>query len=74
MTILFLREYLTGANLRFSRGKADFQKTFRKFCRPFFQVEQIDFPSSQKTLKLCFGQIFCTAGKILKKTGQERHF
>ena len=62
---------------RFSRGGGGFSKNFRKFCRPFFWVEQSEFPSSPKALKRpCFGKIFCAAGKNLKnrpkKTGQKK--
>ena len=37
---------LAGVDLGFSRG-GDFQK----FCRPFFEFDQIDFPSSPEALK-----------------------
>ena len=49
-----------GSRIKFSN--------FRKFCRPFFWVDHIDFPSSPKALKrLCFGQVLCAKGKILNK-------
>ena len=47
---------------------------FAKICRPFFQFDQMSF-STLKTLKRpCFGQIFCAAGKILKKRRPKKEF
>ena len=41
---------------------------FEIFVDLFFKSTRNDFPSSPKALKRpCFGQIFCAAGKILKK-------
>ena len=64
----------TGADLGFSRGRRGggggggvrgFYKKFSKFCRPFFQVDQIDFSNSPKTLKRpCFGKIFAPQAKF----------
>ena len=58
----------SGADLGFSRGgRAKFQKNFENFDDLFFQVDQIDFPSSLRAVKRpCFGQIFCAAGNFLK--------
>ena len=50
-----------------SMAIAVFSSLFPRNVR-FFQVNQIDFPSSPKALKRpCFGQIFCAADKFLKK-------
>ena len=68
--------YDRGGSRIFSRGGgADFQK----ILTTFFEVDQIDFLSSPKA-RFCpyFGQIFCAAGKFLKKEqakkGVFRHF
>ena len=58
----------TGADLGFSRGRADFQKILENFDNLFFKVDQIDFPSSPKAVKRpCFGQIFSGAVNFLEK-------
>ena len=52
----------------FLKGKGGFSKVVKNFVVFFFSVEQIGFPSTTRALKLlCFGQIFCAAGKVLKK-------
>ena len=54
----------TGADLRFSRGG----RIFENFDELFFEVDQIDFPSSPKAVKRpCFGQIFCAAGNFFEE-------
>ena len=65
---------LRGGSRIFSRGGggggggSDFQKIFENFDDLFLGVDQIDCPSSPKNLKRrCFDQIFCAAGKFLKK-------
>ena len=63
--LIFLPKYRGGSGF-FSRegGEADFQTIFENFDDLFF-VDQIDFPSSPRTLKRrFFGQIFCAAGKF----------
>ena len=70
----YQKGHASGADLGISRrGGADFQK---KFGRPFFYIDQIDFLSSPKPLKTIYIYIyiyiyiffiyFCVAGKILK--------
>ena len=50
-------------------------KKLSKILTTFFLVDQIDFPSSPKALKRrCFGQIFCAAGKFLKKQVKKQFF
>ena len=70
--VLFQYSLEPGADLGFSRGGADFQNKIRKFWRPFFLVDQIDFSSSPKALfSPYFGKIFCAAGKFLKKQSKK---
>ena len=61
--------YFRGGSRIFSRG---FQKTNRKFCRPFF-LGRINFFSelSQSAKKTLFCLIFYAAGKILKKRAKK---
>ena len=71
--------YITGADLGFSRGGADFQKKNRKFCQPFFIGRQKWFPElSQSTKKSLFWSTFLRRRQNFeKKTGQKdlfRHF
>ena len=63
-----------GADLGFSRGRGtDFIK-FQKVCRPFFWVEQIDFPSTPRTLlKPYFDQIL-NRRKVLNKNRSQKTF
>ena len=60
---------LRGGSRVFSRGGADFQKTFENFDDLFYRSTKLYFPT--KALKRrCFGQIFHflrRAGKLLKK-------
>ena len=63
----------SGAVPGFCRGGGGFSKIIRKFGRPFFWVDQIDFSSSPGALfcPCCFGQIFCAAGKMLNKKAKK---
>ena len=62
--LIFLPKYRGGSGFFSREGWADFQTIFEKFDDLFF-VDQIDFPSSPRTLKRrFFGQIFCAAGKF----------
>ena len=52
-------------------------KFFESFVDLFFEVGQIDFPSSPKSIKTHgHGQIFCAVGEFLKKQAKKvfRHF
>ena len=63
----------SGADLGFSRGGgggggggfADFEKIFENFVDLFFRSTELTFRA--RFNPPCFGQIFCAAGKILKK-------
>ena len=64
----------SGVDLEFSRGRLF--KKFIKVLSTFFQVDQIDFPSSFKAVQRpCFGQNFCCApGNILKNQARKGVF
>ena len=57
----------------FSRVAGGFSKNFKNFVDTLFYIEQIDFLSSPKSIsRPNFDQIFCAAGKFLKKQAKIR--
>ena len=68
--------FQAGADLGFSRGGGGFSNKFRNFCRPFFFLGGPNwfFELSLSLFSLYFGQIFCAAGKILKKQSKKGIF
>ena len=67
---------LSGADLGFSRG-GDLQKQFENFFVFFLRSTKLVFRALSKHYRLCFGQNFCAADKVLKKQakiGVFRHF